>query len=312
MKKLIFFMSLAVPMLASGTIKTSVITGYWNDPNIWSPVGVPSSPSDTVFINSYVSFNALNVTCTATRLEISPNGQLASGAGGSYFTFNGNVFINNAQIQGYALYTTVTDSTVNNGSIHIKYLTNTGMLINRSVICVDFSFTSGSSVINNAEIGCGNWTNSANVTGTQGRFCISQSFSNSASISGSIDICDASPGGAGDSNTGTIDSSVTLCAAGPCIACTSVGIEERVSIVEINIAPNPVTTVATITLKSVQVQVNAQLVFTLTDIHGRIVKTIPFSGNAVIFDRTGIENGLYFYGVVLPDSSVLSGKMLLN
>lgn len=310
MKKLVLFLSLAVSVSVFGTTKTSVSTGLWTDPNIWSPAGVPSITDDTVIISSYVSFSAINVTCAASYLEILNNASLAGGAGSCSFTFTGDVFINNGDIVGHTLVLNATDSVVNNGPIGIKYLMQTGLFINREIICVDFDLSTAGNVINNSEIGCGNWTNNATVTGSMGRFCISQGFSNYGAISGTLDICDASPSGAGDNNTGTISGSVTYCAVGLCY-CSTVGVEEHAVSADILIAPNPVSTVALITLKTHQLP-STQLVFTVTDVQGRVVKTVPFSGNTLLFDRAGIESGMYFYSVILPDDSVVSGKMLID
>ena len=79
---------------------------------------------------------------------------------------------------------------------------------------------------NDGDITITNWTHgSGTATGTGGKFCITGCFVNADQISGTIDICDATPGTICDMDFGSIAATVTFCAVGPCS--DNVGIDER-------------------------------------------------------------------------------------
>lgn len=81
------------------TVKTAINNGDWFDPTVWSPTGVPSalSPTDTVIINSQVSFNGtLDARGVAVHtFRISAAGSLSgTTAIDSLILGNYNYFIN--------------------------------------------------------------------------------------------------------------------------------------------------------------------------------------------------------------------------
>ena len=156
------------------------------------------------------------------------------------------------------------------------------------------------------------WINSGVVTGTGGQFCVSGNFINSDAISGNIDICDASPGGMGDVNVGTIATMVTYCQAGPCLSCIMPGIQEHQMLSELTIKPHPVNTISLLEFSGTINQESSMKLFIVYDVSGRIVRTNSFYGNQLYFDRIGIESGIYLYQVVVENVMIGAGKLRIS
>ena len=98
------------------------------------------------------------------------------------------------------------------------------------------------SVTNNGFTSCTNWTHGSGTANGSGKYCIMMCFINNATISGTLDICDQSPGGFCDINMGTIAGTVTYCTVGVCNA----GLEVLETVV--SIYPNPATDQITLKL----------------------------------------------------------------
>lgn len=318
MKKFVLFISIISSFSAHALTRTSIAQGLWSNPNIWFPVGVPTVADDTIIVATGVTFFGQNINFGNDLLHITTTGTL-SGLNSDTLTFGGqNMIVGGGIGQGYlgcgVLIVGASDSVFNAGQIEVQELMQSGTFFNHGSgrICVSVLLSTSDDFRNNGSVSAANWVNGAAVTGIGGKFCIAGNFINTDQITGSIDICDASPGGFGDQNMGTISGSVTNCAVSPCGSCVMPGFDETNVEIGISIAPHPVHVVSTIVFETELLRVNTQSVFVLSDVQGRIVKEISFTGNQLSFDRTGMESGLYFYSVMLPDGSVAAGKLLVD
>ncbi len=312
MKKLVLAILLIIPFASQALTRTSVLNGNWSDPNIWSPVGIPQLSDDSIIVATNVFFQGGNIYFGNSLFKVATSGSLAGGPTDT-LTFGGDVM----EIRGYTslcvLIVGANDSVVNYNQIDVVELTQSGLMINNGLgICVSSQLITSDDFINNTSVSCSNWANSGNVSGNQGRFCIAQNFVNVDQISGNIDICDATPGGLGDVNAGTISGSVTYCVAGSCWVCLMPGFDEIQNQSGVEIAPHPVCDASSIVFKTELLHPNTQSYFIITDVHGRTIKEISFTGNQLYIDRSGMESGMYFYSVILPDASIISGKMLID
>jgi hypothetical protein len=311
MKKLVLAVLLILPFTAGALTRTSVQNGNWNNPNTWTPVGVPQLTDDTIIVATDVYFSGQNVTFGNSLFRIAISGQLHGGPTDT-ITFGGDVFEVNGYTYCGVIIVGANDSVVNNAQIEADELMQSGTMINNTWICVSTQLTTSDVFTNNGSVSCGNWVNSGLVSGSQGQFCIAQNFINTDQITGNIDICDATPGGFGDVNMGTISGSVTNCAVGPCAVCVVPGFSESMINLGVTIVPHPVQGVALIVFESEQMRPNSVSQFIVTDVQGRVVKEIFFTGNQFSFDRTGMDPGLYFYSVSIPDGSATAGKLMVD
>jgi len=276
MKNLIFtLLIIGCALNTNATVKTSVVDGDWNSPSTWSPASVPFG-EDTVIINSNVSTDEL-VDVLINTLIVNNGFTLQSsntfGLHGNLFNYgtintstlaigDGTYTENNGIIRG-TFYAVGNETMRNNGIIESDSLVignplfeNYGSINNLSIATGDqfnnysiistFSFIGGSDLVNNGDIEVENLTfGSANVSGENGKFCISGCFINVANLSGTIDFCDATETFC-DINVGTIAASVTFCAVSPCF--DNLKIEENNSINKVDIYPNPAVNNVTISL----------------------------------------------------------------
>ncbi len=315
MKKfvLLFALSISFSFVGNALTRTSIAQGNWSDPFIWSPTGVPMLSDDTIIVATGVNFFGQNITFGNSLFWITNSGSL-SGSNTDSLTFGGDYFL----IEGYFgvgfLSVGANDSMVNHDQIEVLEFLQSSLLVNQNAgrICVSVQLATSDDVVNNGSISSGMWINSAIVTGSGGQFCISGNFINSDAISGNIDICDASPGGFGDVNVGTIAGSVTYCQAGPCLSCVMPGIQESQLLSELTIQPHPVNSISLLELTGNSNYESSAKLFVVFDVSGRVVKTISFSGKQLYFDRTGIESGIYLYQVVAENVMVATGKLAVE
>lgn len=312
MKKIVLAVLLSLPFVSNALTRVSVQNGNWNNPNTWSPVGVPLVSDDSIIVATDVYVVGQNIVFGNYLFRVAISGQL-HGSSTDTLTFGGDVMEINGYTGGFGVMIVgAVDSVVNNSQIEVDELLQSGTMINNGWMCIATQLTTSDDFVNNGSVNCGNWINSGNVSGSQGQFCVALNFINSDQISGNIDICDASPGGFGDINVGTISGSVTTCAVGPCMNCVVPGFAEEVVNVGITIAPHPVTGVSQITFESVMLQPNTLSVFVVSDVQGRKVKEISFAGKTFVFDGESLESGMYFYSVQLTNGSVATGKIIVE
>jgi Secretion system C-terminal sorting domain len=155
---------------------------------------------------------------------------------------------------------------------------------------------------NNGDISVTNWTHGSGIAnGTGGRYCISDCFINVDEISGTVDVCDATPGGFCDNDFGTIAGTVTFCAVGSCT--NNVGIDEALDKPEIY--PNPT---------SDFVQVNnliAGSTYQLIDAKGNLIYSGIILSETTVLNLANVETGVYFLKVQTADQSTVS-KIIRN
>jgi hypothetical protein len=108
-------------------------------------------------------------------------------------------------------------------------------------------------------------------------------FINNATISGTLDICDQSPGGFCDLNMGTIAGTVTYCTVGAC----NVGLEELET--EVSIYPNPATSQITVRVDEAVQGMN----YIVTNVFGQQVMSGNLLNSASILDISFLPKGMY-------------------
>lgn len=298
------------PFSLSAVTKTSIAAGSWSNPAIWSPAGVPTA-GDDIIVNTGVTFFGMNINSGSALFHVTSNGSL-NGLNTDTLTFGGDYFLNESYIGCGMFAVGATDSVVNSGFMEFQEVAQSGTYLNYGNMCVAVLLATSDDFTNNGDVACDSWVNSGVVTGTGGQFCIVNNFINSDQISGTIDICDASPGGFGDQNLGTISPSVTNCAAGPCGSCIQPGFGENSAQINVTVAPHPVQSTSLFTFDLPQINDGSMNTFVVTDVAGRVVKSISFTGSRLEFDRSGMESGVYFYQLVKDHSIVLTGKMIVQ
>ncbi|TNF46379.1 MAG: T9SS type A sorting domain-containing protein [Bacteroidetes bacterium] len=146
-----------------------------------------------------------------------------------------------------------------------------------------YSLLTSENFLNNGLVYCFDWTHAqSNVSGTTGKFCIENCFMNVSNISGTVDICDASPGGFCDVNMGTIAATVTNCVSGPCPV---IGLSENGS-KDFSMIPNPAVSSFEIILPNPGMVV----------IHNSIGKEVArmYIQNSQTITLEELQDGMYF------------------
>ncbi|HTF02374.1 MAG TPA: T9SS type A sorting domain-containing protein [Bacteroidia bacterium] len=313
MKNATLFIALVAASSLFATTRTSIQSGVWTNPAIWIPNGVPDQFDDTIIVNTDVQFNE-NLQSSQSLFRITPFGSLTS-LSQDTFSVLGGIMI----IEGYfrmgEFDVAGADSVINYSAIVVDGDMNQNRRFVNTVngqVCVDGALISTAPLVNHGSMSAGSWNTAGAVSGNGGQFCVQGSFANSGAISGSIDICDASPSGVGDSNTGTIAGSVTICQVGPCGQCVLSSVVEYNAGTSLTIIPHPVTSSSLIQVDFGSGPAGNSHGFELTDITGRVVKSIVFVGDRFYLDRTGIESGVYFYQVTDKNNTVIAGKLLIE
>lgn len=148
---------------------------------------------------------------------------------------------------------------------------------------MDFgSLVTSENMTNYGDVICDNWTHGqGKVSGTTGRFCINNCFSNVSSIVGTVDICDATSTFC-DFNLGTIAGTVTYCAMG---ACSNLAISES-NVERLFVYPNPVNDELGVTML-------IDNSFRITNLKGEVVLIGKSESNQIINVAT-LSSGMYF------------------
>jgi hypothetical protein len=144
------------------------------------------------------------------------------------------------------------------------------------------SLVTSENMTNNGDVICFNWTHGQGiVSGTTGRFCINNCFSNVSSIVGTVDICDATSTFC-DFNLGTIAATVTFCDMG---ACSNLALAES-SEVRFSVYPNPVN-------DELGVTILIDDSFQITNLKGEVVLKGKSESNQII-NVASLSPGMYF------------------
>lgn len=290
---------------AVGQSKVTVMNGNWDDPQIWSPVGVPGMNEDTVIVNHEVSLTQ-DTGVGINHFHIGSNGMLTGnatfGLGGSIVVDgevhvnvltigNGDYSINNNLIEVTELYASTNPTNENNGSIaggtvivdeDFFNSTEASMAVDTLIVNAEMS--------NIGMVHAVNMLNSGELNG-DGNFCIDSCFQNTGNIIGSLDICDATLSGLScDFNFGTIANMVTSCTNS---VCTTVGLDEFESeVVDFYVLYNSVT-------NSYSVEVTKGINYSLVamDMMGRQVRSLQNVSEKVVLESNQWQSGVYIIGV---------------
>ncbi len=147
------------------------------------------------------------------------------------------------------------------------------------------TLTTSNVLTNNGDISCNTWTHgSGTATGSTGKFCVASCFINSASITGTVDICDATPSTFCDINSGSIAGTVTYCTASPCAI--TVDIAESIKSETIKIYPNPVKNHLNIESKNIITKIE------IFDISGKLI--MEPNTNLVSINLSELLSGIYY------------------
>ncbi|MCB0517928.1 MAG: T9SS type A sorting domain-containing protein [Lewinellaceae bacterium] len=79
--------------------------------------------------------------------------------------------------------------------------------------------------------------------------------------------------------------------------------------VEVQVFPNPFETTATFRLKGLETNAGT---LSLYDRIGRRVKSVPFIGNEITFNGSGLAKGMYFYKIEAQGAQVATGKIMVK
>jgi hypothetical protein len=180
-------------------------------------------------------------------------------------------------------------------------------------MCVGQQLATSDDFINNGgSVSTNNFLNGAAVTGSLGKFCVANYFINSDNISGTVDICDATPNTPFDVNAGTIAGTVTYCALGPCGNCPAPnGISDLASHgIAMEIFPNPFVNSFRVKINPVLLHSDLETEFILYDMNGREVRKENVSTEAISIDRGNLPAGIYFYRLLLNGNEAANGKII--
>lgn len=312
------------------TVKKTIANGSWTNPAIWSPAGVPvaTSPFDTVVIQHQVTYTtkldaravstkAFKIKTGASLAGTSINDTLVLGVTNNLLNY-GTIAASGLLAIGDINISTTNYGEINTGrfaqsdlfnnepwaSITSKNLITSSNFINKanSIILVNDTLITSDNMTNNGDISTGNWINAGTITGTNGQFCVGGMFLNESDISGTLDICDATPGTFYDINVGTISSSVTYCAVGPCA--TNVAINDITDPAHLIVYPNPSTGIFTLSAA-----INSYI--TVSTITGKQILSQQISTINPSIDLTNQPNGVYFLQFTSEKGS-FSKKIILS
>ncbi|MBP6455557.1 MAG: T9SS type A sorting domain-containing protein [Chitinophagaceae bacterium] len=272
----------------SQTAKITIANGNWSDPNIWSPIGVPSAfiPTDSVIIKHTINYGAnLDARGTAVKYFSVNSGASLTGTflvlgvvdiinnegtiSGADFTFGdiNNYFYNlgqinfNTSISQSGTFINKSIGTINSSGATLS-TSDTFILEQGSFILVD-SFLSSANFTVNGNVQSKGFINGGIITGSTGKICIDNCFINTGDITGTIDICDNSPNTFCDINGGTIAATITNCTSGPCTQTSSTF--ENYQNTLFNIFPNPTNNVIVIDINEPFAD------FSIFDLSGKLI-----------------------------------------
>ena len=163
-------------------------------------------------------------------------------------------------------------------------LTSTAVLVVGNDMLTGDTLGGSASIINDGGVSVGNDFLNTDAMSGSGRYCVTNSSTNSGTVTGTLDFCDQSPGAGFDINLGTVDASVTFCSS-PC----NVGVEELATN-EILVYPNPAAESFTIEYAE---QTTTQLRFELYNLLGELVLSDQLSETSTQIDISTLNSGVY-------------------
>jgi hypothetical protein len=299
-------------LLAQVPVRTSIANGNWNNPATWSPAGVPQLGDDTIIVNTDVTFGQL-IAHGNSLFQVNTGASLI-GTGNDSIVFGGDKMINNGYISTTFMGVGANDSAVNRGVLVVTTEFSMSSLfvnVTSGQICIGQSCITSDQFINNGSLSCNDFFNSAAFSGS-GRVCVANIYVNSVSISGTLDICDATPNTQFDINAGTIAGTVTNCQAGPCTPCLQPNaVADLENAYEIALYPNPFSNQTQITIDPKLASLDG-LVFVVVDMQGRTVRHVPVTSATIDLERGDLAAGLFLYRLTANGQVYASGKMIVE
>lgn len=318
MKTKITFLLLALGLIAfknnkaQSGIKTTTASGNWNNPSIWSPVGVPNYTESAVIINHVVTYTTSKVILTANDSIVINSGGKIIGPNSNDSIISADLLKNRGVICSHLII--LGDSTYNSGTISASGRMSTDLFMNTStgkIYCSD-TLIVGADMTNNGMISTASLINSEELKGSGGKICIANTFVNGGDITGTQDVCDATPGGFFDV-TGTLGSNITICATGPCSAignaCSiSTGFGNEMKIINdvTNVYPNPFKDNLVIKFNS---ENNSRFIKVFT-ILGEEVLSMSANQNVVELTNLQMVSGIYFLSITDKSGIIKTVKIV--
>ncbi len=300
---------MAIASFATAQTRTSVANGDWYNPSTWSPAGVPGPSDNIIIVNTDVTFSQ-NITITPqSQFKVNAGKSLVNTTGQDSLIFGCDVFNNAGYISAGFFAGEANDTTYNSGSINLTNdFVQSGITWNRSTgsICCGQNMIIGQDMLNDGSIACMNLINGDNATGTGGRYCVSAMLLNTGAISGTVDVCDATPNQMTDI-TGVMALSVTSCGVGPCSTCLPNGIEQHIApAIVLQLQPNPFTGDFVVTLENAHGNKSLQLF----DYSGKCVRSETFNSSSIRITRGDLAAGVYFVRVADEAGNVATAKVI--
>ncbi len=89
--------------------------------------------------------------------------------------------------------------------------------------------------------------------------------------------------------------------------CSSLGITNKIINETISVSPNPFTSLTTLTFNK-----EGKYAIKITDVLGKEIKTINFSGKEYVLEKGEMENGIYFLQIMDENKNVTNKKIVVQ
>lgn len=220
---------------------TTAQDGNWQDSTTWSPTGIPDfAGNDNVTIAHNVIVDTLGVHAllSTSELIIQPGASLRQVGDGATFGWWAGGIENHGYWECDCIMSFFRGDFINTGTFQAGFVyTDSVALYNDGYIEANGDFYSEVEFENNGTLIVYWFENRGHLFGN-GTICATSNFSNSDSITGTLNICGQQNPPFTFWNTGYIDSTVQICAQGnPCE--TLLSSPEPVASAPITLFPNP-------------------------------------------------------------------------
>ncbi|MDG1333914.1 MAG: T9SS type A sorting domain-containing protein [Crocinitomicaceae bacterium] len=159
------------------------------------------------------------------------------------------------------------------------------------------------SIVNDGAVGIDNDFLNTDALSGSGRYCIINNSTNSGTVTGTLDICDQSPGGGFDVNIGSVAGTVTNCSS----VC-DVGVEDLAAD-EVLIYPNPTNNFFTIEFSD---EMNGQVRYELFSLTGEVVLSNEMMETTNTVDMSSLTNGVYLCKIFSENGTIVTERIVKN
>lgn len=215
-----------------------------------------------------------------------------------------DTLVNHGKISGQKIFQLGTGTISATGVLYANDTTYTSDLINHGdIFCAKFLLLTNDYFTNNGNVITTDLYNTTNIKfdGFNGKTCLSGQLFNAGIITGTMDVCDASPN-TGDLY-GLISTNVTQCTAGPCTSITDPCLittkvtELKKTVLQGYVYPNPA-------IDNIQI-VSEEAIKTIKiyTISGELVKEFQTEDKELIVPVSDLQSGLYFVELHSKDNS---------